>query len=52
MGKISEAQELLHDAKKKFKDDEKLQAFYYEAIEELYISDITTLEAHLNNQQS
>lgn len=50
IGKIDEAQEFLHNAKKKFEDDEKMQAYYYEAIEELYITDFTTLEASINKQ--
>lgn len=47
LGEIDKAQELLLNAKKKFKDDERLKAFFYEAIEELYIQDIRTLEARL-----
>jgi len=52
IGEIEKAQELLLNAKKKFEDDEYMRGFRYEAIEQLYLSDIKTLEASISGTRS
>jgi len=50
IGKHSEAEELLLNAKKKFEDDERMRGWYYETIEELSINDFATLEASIKSK--
>ena len=52
IGKIREAEELLLMAKKKFKDDKYMNQYYYEAIEQIYLSDINSLEANIKTNSN
>jgi len=47
IGKIAEAEDLLMEARKKFKDDKYMYQYYYEAIEQIYLSDLNSLEANI-----